>query len=306
MLGAIDNIKSTNLNGELMITVVLNAYRRQAYLKKQIDCVFSQTVPAQKVMVWNNGAQINLDEYGDKVMIANHSHNLGVWSRFAYAINAETEYICILDDDTFPGPRFFENCLKQMSEQPALLGARGLRFLSSSRYHPFVSYGWDSPNESAKVVDIVGHAWFFKREWLSIFWRELPELRESRLVGEDMHFSFMLQKYLGIPTMVPPHPSGKLEEWGSNPELGILLGSSKEAVSQNEDALHKFDTAFRLYMSKGFLLCKDRPEITLNSIVVGPGVARIRFIKKLAAKYPKLGKWGRMLQRKLSEKNIHI
>lgn len=62
-----------------MITAVLNAYKRQAYLKKQIDCVFSQTVPAQKVMVWNNGSQINLDGYGDKVMIANHSVNLGVW-----------------------------------------------------------------------------------------------------------------------------------------------------------------------------------------------------------------------------------
>jgi len=306
MLGAIDNIKSTNLNGKPMITVVLNAFKRQAYLKEQIDCVFSQTVPAKIVMIWNNGSQINLGAYGEKVMIANHSLNLGVWSRFAYAINAETEYICMLDDDTFPAPRFFESCLDHMNQKPALLGARGLRFLSSSRYHPFISYGWDMPNDKAELVDIVGHAWFFKREWLSVFWREMPPLGTSRLVGEDMHFSFMLQKYLGIPTMVPPHPSENPEIWGSDPELAMRLGTSKEAVSQDEGALNRFDAALRYCVSQGFLLCKDRPETTLNSLVIGPGVSRIRLIKKLANKYPKLGKWGRMIQRKLAKNNIHI
>lgn len=84
-----------------MITVILNAFKRQEYLKQQIECVFSQTVQPQSVMIWNNGPEIDLNGYGDKVMIANHSHNLGVWSRFAYALNVETEYVCILDDDTF-------------------------------------------------------------------------------------------------------------------------------------------------------------------------------------------------------------
>ena len=122
-----------------MITVVLNAFKRQQYLKQQIDCVLSQTVPAERVLIWNNGAELDLHGYGDKLMVANNSHNLGVWSRFAYAINAETEYVCMLDDDTFPAPRFFESCLQQMEREPALLGARGLRFLSAARYHPFVS-----------------------------------------------------------------------------------------------------------------------------------------------------------------------
>lgn len=289
-----------------MITVILNAFKRQDYLKQQIDCVFSQTVPAKFVMVWNNGDELALHGYGDRVMIANHSHNLGVWSRFAYAINAETEYVCILDDDTFPAPRFFEACLDQMRQKPALLGARGLRFLSSSRYHPFISYGWDMPNEKSEVVDIVGHAWFFKREWLSTFWREIPMPGTSRLVGEDMHFSFMLQKYLGIPTMVPPHPVDNPEVWGSNPELAIRLGTSIEAVSQDEGALTRFDTALRYCTSRGFTLCRDKSETAINGLVIGPGVSRINLIRKLASKYPRFGKWGRMIQRKLATKNIHI
>ncbi len=289
-----------------MITVILNAFKRQQYLQRQIDCVLLQTVPAEQVLIWNNGEELDLRGYSDKVMVANNSHNLGVWSRFAYAINAETEYVCMLDDDTFPGPRFFESCLQQMTVEPALFGARGLRFLSDSRYHPFVAFGWDAPNEQVEVVDIVGHAWFFKREWLGAFWSELPPLGSSRLVGEDMHFSFMLQKHLGIRTKVPPHPSKDLSVWGSNIELAIQLGTSKEAVSQSEDALRKFDQALKHCTHNGFQLCKDLESSESTAVLLGPGVTRIRLLKELADRYPKFGQWGRSVQRKLAERNIHI
>lgn len=289
-----------------MITVVLNAFKRQHYLRNQIDCVLSQTLPAQQVMIWNNGEPLDLQGFGDRVMLANHSDNLGVWSRFGYALNAETEYVCVLDDDTFPSPRFFESCLQEMNRQPALLGARGLRFLSNSRYHPFVSFGWDAPNEKTELVDIVGHAWFFKREWLGVFWRDLPPLDTTRLVGEDMHFSFMLQKYLGIPTKVPPHPNTDLSVWGSNPELAIQLGTSKEAVSQSEDALRKFDKALKRCTENGFQLCKDLQVTESSAVLIGPGVTRIGLLKDLAEKFPIIGKWGRLVQRKLATKNIHI
>jgi hypothetical protein len=189
-----------------MISVILNSYKRQNYLNKQIESVLSQSVPPEKILVWNNGKELS---YPDKnVVIANSSFNFGVWSRFAFALNADTEFVCVLDDDTFPQTRFFENCLEQMEKKPALLGARGLRFLSPNRYHPFNSFGWDSPNELSEVVDIVGHAWFFKREWLTAFWREQPAIGATRLIGEDIHFSYMLQKYMGISTMVPPPSKG--------------------------------------------------------------------------------------------------
>ncbi len=289
-----------------MITVVLNAFKRQQYLDKQIECVLSQSAPVERVLVWNNGEKLDVNKFGDKVMVANNSHNLGVWSRFAYATNAETEYVCMLDDDTFPAHRFFENCLAQMELEPALLGARGLRFLSPTRYHPFISFGWDAPNEKAEVVDIVGHAWFFKREWLGVFWHELPPLGTSRLVGEDMHFSFMLQKHLGVRTMVPPHPLTDRSIWGSDPDLAMRLGTSKEAVSQGDEALRKFDVALRRCTVNGFKLCKDAAETAPVGVLIGPGIARIRFVKRLAAKFPRLGAWGRAIQRRLAEKNIHI
>ena len=53
------------------------------------------------------------------------------------------------------------------------------------------------------------------RVWLSTFWRELPELDHPMIVGEDMHFSVMLQKYIGLNTYVTPHPKDNKELWGS-------------------------------------------------------------------------------------------
>jgi len=289
-----------------MITVVLNAFKRQDYLDRQIACVLSQSIAVEKIFVWNNGQPLNPIEYDKKVVIANNSQNLGVWSRFAFALNADTEYVCVLDDDTFPGELFFQNCLEQMKKQPALYGARGLRFLSAKRYEPFISFGWDSPNNKSEVVDIVGHAWFFKREWLSAFWREQPNTGVSRLVGEDIHFSYMLQKYMGIKTMVPPHPQNNKSIWGSDPVLAEKLGTSDEAISQGEGALLHFDLALQKYTKAGFKLQKDLNHNSPKELVLGPGISRMRYIQFLAKKYPKFNNLGRRVRKKLSEFKIHI
>ena len=291
------------------ITVILNAYKRTDYLSDQIEAVLAQTLPPERIMIWSNGAEIEeqtIEKFGSRVILAASNFNFGVWARFAYALNAETEYVCMLDDDTFPGRRFFESCLSQMEIEPALLGARGLRFLSRNRYHPFESFGWDSPSDEAHVVDIVGHAWFFRREWLGAFWSYLPSRGTSRMAGEDMHFSFMLQKHLGIRTIVPPHPADDQTLWGSNPDLARKLGMSKEAISQNEDALRKFDVALKDCTERGFRLYKDSPDGHRTGIVIGPGVSRLKFLKRMAVRYPALGQLGKRIRDRLAAKDIHI
>ena len=288
------------------ITVILNCFKRISSLEGQIESVLAQTVKVKNIFIWNNGKPITSPKPFDKVMIANNSVNLGVWSRFAYALNADTEYVCVLDDDTFPNKNFFKNCLNEMKVEPALYGARGLRFKANNRYHPFSSFGWDNPNEIAEVVDIVGHAWFFKREWLSCFWRELPPLGATRLVGEDMHFSFMLQKHLGIRTIVPPHPKSDLSQWGSDPSKAFQLGTSKEAISQNFEALKKFDNSLKMCVSNGFKLYKDLEGEKEKIVVIGPGLRKFTLLKKIVKKFPRIEKICKRLISKLEEKNIHI
>ena len=288
-----------------MITVILNGYRRQEYLEEQISCVNSQTAKVDKILIWNNGPNYSLGEHSGRASIANSSENFGVWSRFAFALNAETKYICVLDDDTFPGQRFFETCLRSMKHKPALYGARGLRFQSSTRYHPYESFGWDSPNKFEEVVDIIGHAWFFERDWLSFFWRELPDVGASKFVGEDMHFSHMLQKYGGIPSIVPAHPMGDLSVWGSNPDYASKLGVQEMAISGQPGAFEKFDTALRRNTSRGFKLCNEL-GIASRSVIVGPALSRSVALRKLIGKNKHIEKIARSLKKKLESFGIYV
>lgn len=208
------------------ITAVLNGFRRPQNLNEQVSVLESQTVKPAEILVWHNAPGTSdiaqNTAISSRTVSAYSNKNFGVWARFAFALNARTEYVAVFDDDTIPGSRWLENCLETMNKREALLGTIGLLYSDPppakseqvSYYNAFTKIGWGSQNEEATEVDFVGHAWFFKRAWLSTFWRELPD-PNVWLCGEDMHFSFMLQKYLGIPTIVPPHPKGRREVWGS-------------------------------------------------------------------------------------------
>lgn len=212
------------------ITVILNGFKRPQFLKEQIEAVKNQTVKPTEIMLWQNNSEGFDLEDTKNLVTAVSNQNLGVWARFAFALNAKTEYICIFDDDTIPGSKWFENCLETMKTHEGLLGTIGLIYNSPRGYHGNIRIGWDNPNINVTKVDIVGHAWFFKREWLSTFWRELPPIGLIT-AGEDMHFSYTLQKYLGLGTYVPPHPPDDVEMWGS--KKGWEMGTERNAISFN-------------------------------------------------------------------------
>ena len=215
------------------ITYILNLYRRPHVLLEQIESIKNQTVAPTQIMIWKNsyeGVEIPIELKKDKdIIVADCSRNLGVWSRFSFALNAKTEYICVIDDDSIIGKKWAENCLNTMMETPGLLGTRGLRF-KRGVYHDADVFGWESCNEKVEQVDIVGHAWFFKREWLTAFFRELPP-PEYVTAGEDINLSWMIQKYLGLNTYVPPHPKNDPEMWGSL--KAIEYGVGVEATSNH-------------------------------------------------------------------------
>jgi hypothetical protein len=235
------------------ITVILNGYKRPQFLNEQINAIQNQTIKPKEIMLWQNNSEGFENIIPDNIVTAVSNKNLGVWARFSYALNAKTEYICIFDDDTIPGSKWFENCLETMKTHEGLLGTIGLIYQYPNRYRPNTRYGWDNPNEETIQVDIVGHCWFFKREWLTSFWRELPPLGID-IVGEDMHFSYTLQKYLGLNTYVPPHPKDDKEMWGSI--KGWEMGTEKNALSFNESNIHLMDYYHSLLVNKGFkLIC---------------------------------------------------
>jgi hypothetical protein len=289
------------------ITVVLNVYRRVEQLERQIDAINKQTVNVTKILVWQNKGQVIPEHLKEKITIADCNENLGVWARFAFALNANTEYVCVFDDDTIPGIRWFENCLKTMKTNQGLLGTRGVRYLSSKRSDLYDDFGWCRPNEKAIEVDVVGHSWFFKREWLSTFWRELPLLKSSRIVGEDMHFSFTLQKYLKLKTYVPPHPINNREMWGScDPNNALKVGSDDNSISQNSNSLSSFNEALRYYVKQGFVLHNFNKNLPQKKIVIGSGLRSSTRLREILEKYPAIFRLGKFIQNKLKKYNIYI
>lgn len=289
-----------------MISVILNAYKRTEHLQKQIDALNRQTIKPSRIYVWQNAACVVPEHIKSQVTFVECNENLGVWARFSLALNAETEFVCLFDDDTIPGSKWFENCLNTMKTHEGLLGTRGLRFLAPNRYHPFISFGWDGPVSDVTQVDIVGHSWFFKREWLGAFWRELPPLDASKIAGEDIHFSYAIQKYLGLNTYVPPHPLDDLELWGSQPETAIELGSSHVAISSGKESLSRFDKALIYYSGRGFNIFLSPINRLRHGLVIGTGLRTNEPVRAFLEGKPWLFKIVKKFVIKLEKFKIHI
>lgn len=234
------------------ITVVLNVYKRAEIFQQQLLAIKNQTIQPIEVLVWENGTERVPKELRDNLIITRAGKNFGVWARFAYALNAKGEFICVFDDDTIPGERWLENCYRTMKITPGLLGTRGIIFDSPHAYSMHRDVGVYQPNLATQRVDIVGHSWFFKKSWLTQFWGSFENRFPEDVAGEDIHFSYALQKFLQLPTLVPPHPPTDFSWWGSNPELAREFGGGEEAISRSKDSLRRFERALQHYRKLGF------------------------------------------------------
>lgn len=261
---------SNSIKGE--ITVILNGYKRGECLNEQCAALDTQTIKPYKTMIWYNHPENGDVNYKilETIPGALSNVNLGVWARFAYALNAHTEYVCIFDDDMVPGNKWFENCITTIKQVDGLLGAVGLKYVKpqppqlSSYYEQYQRFGWIPGGQSdiPLEVDLVGHVWFFKRDWLSYFWRELPDPKYFTC-GEDMHFSYMLQKYAGIKTYVPPHPESNLDMWGN--VRGSVYATDKNSMWETNQASpqgvpfkHLMNQAFVEQRLKGWKLINEQ------------------------------------------------
>ena len=244
------------------VTVILNGYKRN-HLKEQVDAIKSQSYPVEEIFYWQNtvpGVSYDEDTYSE-LNSALSNYNYGVWARFAYALNCRTDYVCVLDDDTIPGTRWIENCVKTYETHPGLLGGIGLWF-NNKNYElellengEVARFGWQVNNPEPVQVDIVGHSWFFARDLLSVFWREIPDNRWTMLCGEDIHFSHMLQKYTDLKTWVPPHPPKDTSMWSSLKAIqygGDHLATANTTVQTGEMAKY-----LSYCCDNGFKLIKD-------------------------------------------------
>jgi len=202
----------------------------------QIDALRSQSVKPKQIWLWINYHEDNkgFDPATlDVDRVISNDFNWKFYGRFAAALLADTEYVAIYDDDTIPGSNWHKNCLETMQTHEGILGSAGVT-LNSQRYVDHVRCGWPTNNENIERVDLVGHAWFFKRDWLRYLWTEKPPTWDN---GEDIQFAYSAQKYGNIQTYCPPHPANDKTLHGSI--LGNELGIDDKATSTNSAVSHR-------------------------------------------------------------------
>jgi hypothetical protein len=229
---------------------------RPQYLEEQVERVLNQTVPPYELVLWYNAPPKKLgllerkqlvtfrkDRFVKKIVC---DHNFGIIPRFSLASCLAGEYVCIFDDDTMPGKRWFENCLEYVDAEKAICGTIGLRYLSRTELKTEKPrMGWEGMNEQIAFVDLVGHSWFFRREWARFFWDEEPVLRSF---GKDIHFCAMLQRH-GVRAACPPHPAADRSLWGSvKPERGV----DRVAISCSEDRSADFWKVVKTEIERGY------------------------------------------------------
>jgi len=230
---ALFSIKETK---EGDITVILNCYRRPYNLQMQIEAIRKQSVKPVQIWLWINYHEDNKDfdpTTLDVDKVFKNDYNWKFYGRFAAALLADTEYVAMYDDDTVPGQNWHKNCLETMNTHEGILGSAGI-ILKGKQYIQHDRCGWPTNNSETTEVDLVGHSWFFKREWLRYLWQEKPVTWDN---GEDIQFGFMAKIHGGIPTYCPPHPADDNTKHGSI--LGNELGIDDKATSTNKAVSHQ-------------------------------------------------------------------
>ena len=264
-----------------MISVILTVYARPHNLDLQIEAIQNQTIPPDEIIIVvdkNQKIDFDIKKYKHFQVVQFHK-NIGVWGRFSIALLTRNPFICVFDDDTIPGSKWFENCINTYKKVDGLLGTVGVLFNKGSLDYDYSKrIGWPSANSEIKRADIVGHSWFFKREHIEAYWQNTDNHAKFKKSGEDIHFSYILKNKLGLNTYVPPHPKNDTSLWGSLPEYANSLGSDKNALSLETISTLRMSSYMKKVRKDGFIFLS---EISDNQTKIKPSLKReVNFYRK--------------------------
>jgi hypothetical protein len=239
-----------------MIGVILNTYKRPETFRKQLEAVRNQTKAPDKVIVWRNDGNFPDDLFKD-VDYVKASRNMGVWARLGLARDLKTDFICVLDDDTIPGPKWFELCYSLYQQRPSLYCAHGFRFkhddfFTEKNFHDRDQFGYFNNKPEPTEIDWGGHGLFFDR---SVLLKSLSVERvDTDTAGEDAHLAYSAQ-LIGQSCYVTPYDAQDKSSWGS---LNAEKGNDKNATHRVLGQRKKMIKALNYYKSKGWEFCVSK------------------------------------------------
>ena len=150
-----------------MTTIIYTNWRRAAQLQGIVGRAIDQTAHPQ-VHVIDNASGTRHAYQGKAHKMIHADNSLKCWARWVEAMQVDTRYVCIMDDDlTFTRPTVIEECETYMDEHKGVqcIGAFGVLLPKGRRY-------WESRHTKAKhdttvAVQVVkGRFMFIRRDAL--------------------------------------------------------------------------------------------------------------------------------------------
>lgn len=230
------------------ITAILNVSKNLECLDEQYKSLMNQTIKPTNVIILNNGSTQDFSKYkcNDYVLLIDSNLDFGSMAKFYISLLANTEYVCVFDNQTIPGSKWFENCINTMKIiKRGIVGSTGIIFEQNDSSYIIKSIGTTNCNENIVHVDTLYHSWFFKRSDLEEY-------------TENMQLSHLLQinKYLNA--YIPPHPKNDPDMWGSSPKTHNIkdLEYLLQYERQNSDFSQKTIYYKNIYL-KNYTLAND-------------------------------------------------
>jgi len=243
----------------MKINAILTGYNRPHNLDKQHQAVLNQTLPVNKVEIWwNKGEHMPVAIPG--LYGAYCNKNYKYWGRFALGLLQDCDFIALFDDDTIPGKDWIKNCYESFQKKPGIYGSLGVKLFNGEYQNieaitklgniTHIKTGWCDKVSEITEVDLVGHSWFFPKEYLIDFWKESPATWDT---GEDMHLSFACQKHSGIKTYVPPQNTR-----GTLGSLHPEMGSDDVASWRRIEHWEKRNFCVKDYIERGWKVLSEK------------------------------------------------
>lgn len=188
------------------VTVLLTVFKRKT-LGLQLRALAQQTVAPREIVVYHDGDFRKIPKkklLRQGIQVTENSFNTKFHGRFAYLLNARTEWVTVLDDDIIPGPRCIESYLNQAQELDAIVGGMGRIARTNAHKEHLYQPGDVGVRPDPVLVDFVGHMWFLRKKNLYDMFAYEPVTYET---GEDMHLCFSSKLRSGTPAYVAAQPS---------------------------------------------------------------------------------------------------
>lgn len=149
-------------NPAALVSVIIPAFNRSAYIDQTVRSVLDQTYPHVELIVVDDGSSDGtyecLQEYGDAIRLLTHERHVNKGQSAALNLGLSTargDYIAILDSDDYWAPEKLENQVLYMEAHPdvGLVYCNGYHVDAEGKIlYPFHPEGHVEPNDPNRVL----------------------------------------------------------------------------------------------------------------------------------------------------------